>query len=226
MVAFKDQELKRRQDVKAEKTVNSTSPHEKLKRILSQRQMEKMFGSGVDTATSLLTVAENVLNGKTDVNDIDRYMSSFNDLFNSRGMTALNIFYTLFANFWVNFDAIGMFVRTIDGRIRDSIAEEETRLEEAENNLVGDTIDALDEANQRLADLKTNLKLWICREIVAVNREGLALEKRRAEGRQLDCATILRRAAFENAEDKDSKENFSLGTQRHGTPKNDSSRRL
>lgn len=148
----------------------------------------------MDKVTSMITVTSNFLNARTQIRDVDRFLSTFSDFFASDGITAINSYYTVFSNVWVVIDAVAMFVRFIEARekgrkadAKDALALEETAA------LADEVVDILGVTNQRLDDFKRSMQILICRRAANVKRSGSDRFRRAAQERQLDCSSLLKR---------------------------------
>lgn len=155
----------------APKTANHTLASSKLsplKNLISPNTVLSVFGLGADTAIRLMTGVENFLNARSNIDEVDSVMSMFNKLFLSRGSNAMLTYYTLFANFWVNFDAVAQFVRGIENRIVVRRAEIQAEIAEEEaSEIVEETLLSLTAANAQLEDFKNNLENLIRRQGIA-----------------------------------------------------------
>jgi len=141
--------------------------------IVSLKPVKSVLDIGMDKATTFLIGANNFLNGYSNIDPIDRFTSNFNTLFTSTGSSAVNNYYNIFANFWVNFDAISQFIRGIENRIvvRRVQAVAETDEEES-NAIVEETLLSLTAANAQLEDFKNNLNNLLRRQGIAIVRTG------------------------------------------------------
>ncbi|KAI9562011.1 hypothetical protein GHT06_012975 [Daphnia sinensis] len=182
-----------------------------LKDMVSPRAVFSLFGLGADKATKLMNGVENFLNARSDIDEIDNVISVFNKLFLSRGSNAVNNYYTLFANFWVNFDAIAQFVRGIENRIIVRRAEIQAEIAEEEANaVVEETLLSLTAANAQLEDFKNNLENLIQRRGIA--RIGTAASRKKVqEGTQTEPPSSLD-LAHQNSDEIQNEEEDELDT--------------
>lgn len=153
-----------------------------LRSIISPRAVTSALGFGADKATTLMVGVENFLNARSDIEPIDRFMTTFNNLFLSKGGIAINNYYNIFANFWVNFDAIAQFVRGIENRIVVRRAEVLSAAAEEESSaVVEETLSSLTAANAQLEDFKNSLSNLLRRHDIArvidTSRRGDALDE-------------------------------------------------
>ena len=167
--------VKETNELKLVDTVNTR--HEKpssarmissVRNILSPRAVVSALGFGADKATTLMVGVENVLNARSDIEPIDRFISSFNNLFLSPAGIAINNYYNIFANFWVNFDAIAQFVRGLENRIVIRRANALAAAAEEESSaVVEETLLSLTAANAQLEEFKDNLSNLLRRHDIA-----------------------------------------------------------
>ncbi|EFX76991.1 hypothetical protein DAPPUDRAFT_106601 [Daphnia pulex] len=162
---------------------STKTTHEKpssviFRNMMSPRAVKSVFDIAMDKLTILMTGANNFLNGKSNIEPIDQFTSNFNTLFTSPGTSAVNNYYNIFANFWVNFDAISQFIRGLENRIvvRRVTANSAADEEEA-NAIVEETLLSLTAANAQLEDFKNNLNNLLRRQGIAIV-QGTAKSKR------------------------------------------------
>ncbi|XP_057364523.2 uncharacterized protein LOC130685266 [Daphnia carinata] len=156
-----------------------------LKDVISPRAVFSIFGLGADKATRLMNGVENFLNARSNIDEVDNVITMFNKLFLSKGSNAVNNYYTLFANFWVNFDAIAQFVRGIENRIIVRRAEIQAEIAEEEANaIVEETLLSLTAANAQLEDFRNNLENLIQRRGIARIGAAASQKKDVQEGTQ------------------------------------------
>lgn len=149
---------------------------------------------GLANVVKLMNTVNNIFNANTNIDSVDRLMTAFNDLFNSRGVVNLNNYFFSIANFWVIYDATAMIVRAIESRNVGRVEDKKADIKQEEiNSVVEETIDTLNEANARLIRFQNNLKTLICLNFPQVNRNGLVILKRQGHDRQIDCSTFLSR---------------------------------
>ncbi|KAI9562012.1 hypothetical protein GHT06_012976 [Daphnia sinensis] len=171
-------------------------------RKLTQEEMriiESFVGLGFKSIIDVMTAVANVLNARSNIDGVDRFMKSFNSLFASTGGTSLNRYYFLIANFWVVYDAAAMIFRAWENRIaerKDNVEAQEAQDET--NNAIEETLAALREANTQLTSLKDNLADLIRRQDIA--RRGVA-GKRNPSKRKMEISS-----SFDGTEGKNDKE--------------------
>lgn len=160
--------------------------------IMSPRAVKSVLDIAMDKMTILLTGADNFLNGKSNIEPIDQFASNFNMLFTSPGSVAVNNYYNIFANFWVNFDAISQFVRGLENRIVvRRVTSSSAADEEEANEIVEETLLSLTAANAQLEDLKNNLNNLL-------RRQGIAIVQETAKSKRADVVN--------DSEDEDDEE--------------------
>uniref|UniRef100_A0A0P6EIH2 Uncharacterized protein n=1 Tax=Daphnia magna TaxID=35525 RepID=A0A0P6EIH2_9CRUS len=161
-----------------------------LKDIISPRAVVSLFGFGADKATDMMIGVENFLNARTDIDEVDNAVSTFNRLFISKGANAVNNYYNIFANFWVTFDAIAQFVRGIENRVVVRRAEIQDEITEREaSDVVEETLLSLTAANAQLEDFKNTLENMIRRRGIA--RIGAATRNDDAQETQNEPSSSL-----------------------------------
>ncbi|KAK4002454.1 hypothetical protein OUZ56_004282 [Daphnia magna] len=171
-------------------------------RKLTQEEMriiESFVGLGFKSLIDVMTAVANVLNARSNIDGVDRFMKSFNSLFASTGGSSLNQYYFLIANFWVIYDAMAMIFRAWENRIaerKDNVEAQEAQ--EETNNAIEETLAALQEANTQLTSLKDNLADLIRRQDIA--RRGVD-GKRTASKRKMEISS-----SFDGTEDKNDNE--------------------
>ncbi|KZS18673.1 Uncharacterized protein APZ42_015230 [Daphnia magna] len=129
---------------------------------------ESFVGRGFESIIDLMTAVGNVLNARSNIDAVDRFMTAFNSLFSSKGGSAVDLYYFQIANFWVVYDAVAMIIRAWENRIverRDDVEAQEAQ--EESNNAVEETLEALRETNTQLTLLRDNLADLIRREDIA-----------------------------------------------------------
>lgn len=177
-----------------------------LKDIISPRAVVSLFGFGADKATDMMIGVENFLNARTDIDEVDNAVSTFNRLFISKGANAVNNYYNIFANFWVTFDAIAQFVRGIENRVVVRRAEIQDEITEREaSNVVEETLLSLTAANAQLEDFKNTLENMIRRRGIA--RIGAATRNDDAQEPQNEPSSSLHIADQNSDEIQDEEEN-------------------
>ncbi len=152
-----------------EKPLSSVRASSIFRNIMSPRAVKSVLDIAMDKVTTLMTGANNFLNGKSNIEPIDQFTSNFNTLFTSPGSSAVNNYYNIFANFWVNFDAISQFIRGLENRIvvrRVTVASAAD--EEEANAIVEETLLSLTAANAQLEDFKNNLNNLLRRQGIAI----------------------------------------------------------
>lgn len=115
-----------------------------------------------------MTAVGNVLNARSNIDAVDRFMTAFNSLFGSKGGAAVDLYYFQIANFWVVYDAAAMIIRAWENRFvqrRDDVEAQEAQ--EESNSAVEETLEALRETNTQLTLLRDNLADLIRREDIA-----------------------------------------------------------
>lgn len=186
----------------------------KSNNITQHRQaLELLIGPSVDRVTSLLIAAGNFLNGRTNIDGIDRYMTSFISLFSADGVLATNTYSTLYMSFWVIYDSIGWIYRFNENRHNDRQDEKAAAAQLAQDvEAVAGMIETLNVANTRLEAFSKSIQLIICENAGGVRRDGKVLIKRHGVvERQIDCPNLLKRRAGDDSnnietEDKREKE--------------------
>ena len=173
-------------------TSNVTSHDAKF----SSARAEVLLNSIADKVISFATALQNFLNGETDIDVVDTFMSAVNTLFNSNGMTALNNYYTVFSNYFVVIDAVAYFIRVTEVRIRQHRWDRED-LARAEERalLVEKVIDRLVTTNVQLNRFRKNVEILMCRRAAnSIKRKGLR-HIRQVAGKQptIDCSSLLKR---------------------------------
>ncbi|XP_046441993.1 uncharacterized protein LOC124192633 [Daphnia pulex] len=122
------------------------------------------YDFGIDRFVYVMRKMNNVLNSNTNNRQLNRFTSSFNNLFASDGLTAFNTFYTLLASFWTVVDAVTNIFRFNEARIRDVVqrnqdqnrpdplADLQAELDDTNANLeeVAELVTTLDQAAARL----------------------------------------------------------------------------
>ena len=133
-----------------------------------------MSGIGVDRIINAMTAVSNVINSRSNIDSVDRFMAAFTNLFTSAGGgSTLFTFYYIVQNFWVVFDASAMMFRIWEDRLterRDNV--EALQSAQTSNSAVEETLAALSEANAQLVLLKDGLNNLIRRK--GIRRKGLA----------------------------------------------------
>lgn len=114
---------------------------------------------GVDRFVAFMTYANNVMNSRSGNVRLNRFTRAFTELFNSDGLTAFNVFYTLSANFWTVVDAVANVVRVGEGRIKDQIEEEQAA---NEPDPLEELRDSFDDTNNNLADVSNLVRILAC----------------------------------------------------------------
>ncbi|XP_057364526.1 uncharacterized protein LOC130685270 [Daphnia carinata] len=171
-------------------------------RKLTQEEMriiESFIGLGFKSIIDVMTAVANVLNARSNIDGVDRFMKAFNSLFGSTGSTSINRYYYLIANFWVVYDATAMVFRAWENRIaerKDNV--EAQQAQDETNNAVEETLAALREANTQLTSLRDNLADLIRRQDIA--RRGFA-GKRTPSKRKMQISSSL-----DGVEDNNDKE--------------------
>lgn len=82
--------------------------------------------AGIDRFTAFMRSTYNVLNANTTNSHLNNFMSNFQNLFVSKGLSAFSLLYTLQANLWTVIDGIANIVRLTEGRYlnrRDRVKE-------------------------------------------------------------------------------------------------------
>ncbi|EFX76990.1 hypothetical protein DAPPUDRAFT_306037 [Daphnia pulex] len=166
-----DNRINRRQTLVHESTPKSTSTHPsnlELHRAAHSPTRSKRsyleYDFGIDRFVYVMRKMNNVLNSNTNNRQLNRFTSSFNNLFASNGLVAFNTFYTLLASFWTVVDAVTNIFRFNEARIRDGIqrnqdqnkpdplADLQAELDDTNANLeeVAELVTTLDQAAARL----------------------------------------------------------------------------
>ncbi|XP_046642195.1 uncharacterized protein LOC124327253 [Daphnia pulicaria] len=140
------------------------------------RLIESVIGIGIDKLADVLTGVSNVLNSRSNIDAVDKFMAAFNSLFNSTGGNNVFVYYYIFSNFWVVFDAAAMIFRVWEDRFkeRESNVEALQTQQESDSQIL-ETLEALSEVNARLAVLKDSLNSLVRRK--DIQRKGLAALK-------------------------------------------------
>lgn len=149
------------------------------------RIIESVVGIGVNRIIDVMTAVGNVLNARSNIDSVDRYMTAFNSLFSSRGSGSVFAYYYIIANFWVVFDAATMIFRSWENRFAERKANVEAlQAQQDTNSAVEETLAALSEANAQLVLLKDGLNNLIRRK--DIRRKGLASKKQSFEEKQME----------------------------------------
>jgi len=135
-----------------------------------------VIGIGIDKLADVLTGVSNVLNSRSNIDAVDKFMAAFTSLFNSTGGNNVFVYYYIFSNFWVVFDAAAMIFRVWEDRFkeRESNVEALQTQQESDSQIL-ETLEALSEVNARLAVLKDSLNSLVRRK--DIQRKGLAALK-------------------------------------------------
>lgn len=145
-----------------------------------KRMIESFVGLGFNSIIDIMTAVGNVLNARSNIDAVDRFMASFNTLFSSRGGNSLNLYYYMIGNFWVIFDAAAMVFRSWENRFAERKSNVEVQEAQEETNAaVEETLAALQETNAQLTLLRENLVNLIRRQDIA--RRGVAGKRIPAE---------------------------------------------
>ena len=151
------------------------------------RIIESVVSIGVNKIIDVMTAVGNVLNARSNIDSVDRYMTTFNSLFNSRGGGNLFAYYYMIANFWVVFDAAVMVFRSWENRFAERKANVEAlQAQQDTNSAVEETLAALSEANAQLVLLKDGLNNLIRRKDIRRKGRLLAFKERSLEEKQID----------------------------------------
>ncbi|XP_046441984.1 uncharacterized protein LOC124192627 isoform X1 [Daphnia pulex] len=140
------------------------------------RLIESVIGIGIDKLADVLTGVSNVLNSRSNIEAVDKFMAAFTSLFNSTGGNNLYVYYYIFSNFWVVFDAMAMIFRVWEDRFKERQANVEAlQTQQESDSQILETLEALSEANARLTLLKDSLNSLVRRK--DIQRKGLAALK-------------------------------------------------
>jgi hypothetical protein len=135
-----------------------------------------VIGIGIDKLADVLTGVSNVLNSRSNIDAVDKFMAAFTSLFTSKGGNNLYVYYLLFSNFWVVFDAAIMIFRVWEDRFRERQSNVEAlQTQQESDSQILETLEALSEVNARLAVLKDSLNSLVRRK--DIQRKGLAALK-------------------------------------------------
>ncbi len=159
----------------------------------------------------------NFLNARSNIEGVDKYMSAFNNFFNSRGGGNWNNYYFIINNWWVIYDATAMFFRSIENRKVQKIRDAEDLAKEEENKeVIDEAVLTLNEANDQLVAFKNNLAAWICRNSPNIARNGVIklrrLSRNDATERQIDCSSLLERLDKNEDEEEQTEEDQEVNT--------------
>jgi hypothetical protein len=103
-------------------------------------------------------------------------MAAFTSLFNSTGGNNLYVYYLLFSNLWVVFDAAAIIFRVWEDRFRERQSNVEAlQTQQESDSQILETLEALSEVNARLAEIKDSLNSLVRRK--DIQRKGLAALK-------------------------------------------------
>jgi hypothetical protein len=164
-----DNRINRRQTMVRESTPKSTSTYPsnlELHRAFGDRNAHSPtrskrsfldYNFGIDRFVFVMRKMNNVLNSNTNNRQLNRFTSSFNNLFASDGLTAFNTFYTLLASFWTVVDAVANIFRFNEARVRDAVQRNQ---DQNQPDPLGDLQAELDDTNANLeevAELVTTL---------------------------------------------------------------------
>ncbi|EFX76992.1 hypothetical protein DAPPUDRAFT_306038 [Daphnia pulex] len=140
------------------------------------RLIESVIGIGIDKLADIMTGVSNVLNSRSNIDAVDRFMAAFTSLFNSTGGYNVYAYYYIFSNWWVVFDASAMIFRVWEDRFKERQSNVEAlQTQQESDNQILETLEALSEANARLTLLKDSLNSLIRRK--DIQRKGLAALK-------------------------------------------------
>jgi DnaJ-domain-containing protein 1 len=135
-----------------------------------------VIGIGIDKLADVLTGVSNVLNSRSNIDAVDKFMAAFTSLFNSTGGNNLYVYYLLFSNLWVVFDAAAIIFRVWEDRFRERQSNVEAlQTQQESDSQILETLEALSEVNARLAVLKDSLNSLVRRK--DIQRKGLAALK-------------------------------------------------
>ncbi len=179
---------------------------DRVSRVVNQTGIPTLIGNIVDRMIDLLSSTENFLNARSNINAVDTFMSTFNQLILSRGISAVNVYYQIFSNIFVKFDAIAQFVRGTENRIivrldeAAQLAEGQAQKRNDSEEDVEKRISSLKHINAQLAEFRKNINTWICRQATNIAENGISLE-RDFRVRQIDCPSLLDWVNLEGKED-------------------------
>jgi hypothetical protein len=135
-----------------------------------------VIGIGIDKLADVLTGVSNVLNSRSNIDAVDKFMAAFTSLFNSTGGNNLYVYYLLFSNLWVVFDAAAIIFRVWEDRFRERQSNVEAlQTQQESDSQILETLEALSEVNARLAEIKDSLNSLVRRK--DIQRKGLAALK-------------------------------------------------
>ncbi|EFX86979.1 hypothetical protein DAPPUDRAFT_312451 [Daphnia pulex] len=147
------------------------------------RTIETAIDLGIDKLADILTGVSNVMNSKSNIDAVDRFFATFTTLFTSRGGYNLYAYYYIFSNWWVVFDASAMIFRVWEDRFKERQSNVQAlQTQQESDSKIGETLEALSEANAKLALLKDSLNSLIRRK--DIRRMGLAALKQGFERKQ------------------------------------------
>lgn len=179
---------------------------DRVSRVVNQTGIPTLIGYFVDNMIDLLSSTENFLNARSNINAVDTFMSTFNQLILSRGVTAINVYYQIFSNIFVKFDAIAQFVRGAENRIivrldeAAQLAEGQAQERNDSEVDVENRISSLKHINAQLTEFRKNINTWICRQAANIAGNGISIQ-RDFRVRQIDCPSLLDWVDLEEKED-------------------------
>ncbi len=140
------------------------------------RLIQSVIGIGIDKLADIMTGVSNVLNSRSNIDAVDKFMAAFTTLFTSTGGYNLYAYYYIFSNWWVVFDAIAMIFRVWEDRFKERQSNVQAlQTQQESDSKIEETLEALSEANAKLTLLKDSLNSLIRRK--DIRRKGLAALK-------------------------------------------------
>ena len=183
------------------------------------RIIESVVSIGVNKIIDVMTAVGNVLNARSNIDSVDRYMTTFNSLFNSRGGGNVYAYYYTIANFWVVFDAAVMVFRSWENRFAERKSNVEAlQAQQDTNSAVEETLAALSEANAQLELLKDGLNNLIRRKDIRRKGRLVAFKEGSLEEKQVDKYSGNE---FNDEKDDNSEEEEEEEEQEEEEPKNE-----
>ncbi|EFX76461.1 hypothetical protein DAPPUDRAFT_107043 [Daphnia pulex] len=140
------------------------------------RLTESVVGIGVDSLADIMTGVSNVLNSRSNIDDVDRFTAVFNSLFHSkRGGYNVKNYYNIVSRVII-FDILAMIFRIWEDRLKNRQASVEAlRAQQESDSPIEETLEALSEVNAKLTLVKDGLNRLVRRK--DIRRMGLAALK-------------------------------------------------
>ncbi len=165
------------------------------------RLTESVVGIGINRLADIMTGVSNVLNSRSNIEAVDRFMEAFSALFQSRGGYNVYNYYNLYSNMII-FDVLAMIFRIWEDRLKNRQTSVETlRAQQESDSPIEETLEALSEVNAKLTLIKDGLNRLVRRK--DIRRMGLAALKQCFEKKTIYLHSRLDLMDDDSDEDKD-----------------------